>query len=321
MKKFLLLAVLVVAMITGTHGQTDVYFNINHLMGGATFSMNTPGVNNMGNDFEFSRLEYYISEISITHDGGQATVVEDFWILVDASESTNAYLGNFDVMEVEAISFFVGVGPDFNHEDPAAYASDHPLAPQNPSMHWGWSAGYRFIALEGSGGMNLNQAVELHGLGDQNYFQNTTMLSATALSGVVYLDVDADYLKALEDISVSSGAIVHGDYGAAQDCLENMRDHVFSEAGSVVSVKEENTVSFQVFPNPSSDGGFWIQMADLNSSDVEIRIIDAIGKVVQVERGIASHSKIRVDGLQAGIYTAVLTNSTGILESIQVAVR
>ncbi|MBK7304311.1 MAG: hypothetical protein IPI90_13940 [Saprospiraceae bacterium] len=26
---------------------------------------------------------------------------------------------------------------------------DSPLAFQDPSMHWGWTSGYRFIALEG----------------------------------------------------------------------------------------------------------------------------------------------------------------------------
>ena len=149
--------------------QNEVVFNIHQKMGEQSFQFNVPVKNNLGNDFEFTRLQYYISEISIIHDGGQKTDVEDFWLLVSADQDVSASLGVFNIEEVEAIHFYIGVDPGHNHANPADYPTGHPLAPQNPSMHWGWASGYRFIALEGKGSENLNQVVQLHGLWDDNY--------------------------------------------------------------------------------------------------------------------------------------------------------
>lgn len=315
------LAMLLIASV-GIQAQTDVYLNINHKMGISPFAFNVPSMNNMGHDVKFSRLEYYVSDIAITHDGGQVTEASDTWLLVDAGDDLYVNLGNFDVVSIEAISFFVGVGPDVNHEDPTAWPSDHPLAPQNPSMHWGWSAGYRFIALEGVGGMNLNQAVELHGLGDPNYFQQEIDLDVQAVSGIAVIDLDADYLRSVENISLSSGAITHGDYGDAKECLENMRDYVFSPAGSVVSVDDLDISSeLKVYPNPSTDGTFWVNCIIGSDSTYDLKVIDALGKTVFAETSLTGQSMEQVEGLAAGMYTVILLDANGILSSAKASVK
>jgi hypothetical protein len=306
----------------GIQAQTDVYLNINHKMGSEAFAFNVAATNNLDNDVKFGRLEYYVSEITVTHDGGLMTAIEDLWILVDAGEYTNINLGNHDVNNVEAVSFFVGVDPDHNHEDPAAYPASHPLAPQNPSMHWGWTAGYRFIALEGVGGAGLNQAVELHGLGDQNYFQNTTQLDASAVSGVVVIDLDADYLRAVENIGLTSGTITHGDYGDAQDCLENMRDYVFSPAGSVVGIEEnETSAQLNVYPNPASNGAFWVKSSLEAYSGYDLKVIDSVGKTVFTQLNLSGQNIQQVENLAAGLYTIVILEANGLIKSTKVAVN
>ena len=56
-------------------GQTPVRFQINHMMGASAFQYGQTGTNNLGHDFQVDRMEYYISEITLIHDGGQQTMV------------------------------------------------------------------------------------------------------------------------------------------------------------------------------------------------------------------------------------------------------
>lgn len=301
---------LLAALLTfGMNAQNTVTLNINHKLGNDEFNFSQPSINNLGHDFEVTRLEYYISEITIVHDGGSETEVEDFWILADASDDGSYELGSFDISMVEAIRFHIGVDPDHNHEDPASYASDHPLAPQWPSMHWGWSAGYRFVAYEGYSGANLNQTFQLHGLEDPNYFETTVDVTAEAMSGSVSINLDADYSLGLKDIQLTSGVIVHGGYGAAKECLENFRDYVFSEAGSVVSVSEEDAHQIAVYPNPTTNG--WINVRIDTNEIVSLRISDLLGKAIATYDNLIEGQIQQMQLPDAGMYLITVTKQTG----------
>ena len=173
MTKFVLSLTTLLLLSFSVMAQNTVQLNINHKLGTDVFAMNTAAQNNMGNDFNVTRLQYYMAEISIVHDGGTETTITDLYALVDASSATTLDLGSHNINSIEGVNFHIGVDQGKNHADPASYNMGHPLAPKNPSMHWGWTSGYRFIAFEGKGGVNLNQTFELHGLGDVNYFKVT----------------------------------------------------------------------------------------------------------------------------------------------------
>jgi cytochrome c peroxidase len=49
----------------------------------------------------------------------------------------------------QALRFTVGVSPAANHADPNRLGPDDPLHPLVNGMHWGWTGGYVFTALEG----------------------------------------------------------------------------------------------------------------------------------------------------------------------------
>ena len=102
--------------------QTNVELNIYHFLGEEPFAFEMGAKNNIDNDFNVTRLQYYIDGISLIHDGGQETLIEEFWILADGSESVKAELGSLPIENLESISFYIGVGPDYNHLDPAQYA-------------------------------------------------------------------------------------------------------------------------------------------------------------------------------------------------------
>ena len=65
-----LLLFLLLGSLTWGNAQTNVTLNINHLLGEEPFRLSTTAQNNLGQAFNFSRLEYYLAEISLIHDQG-----------------------------------------------------------------------------------------------------------------------------------------------------------------------------------------------------------------------------------------------------------
>ena len=74
-KVILTLALLLTSSIG--FAQTELVFNIQHKLNAYDFEINEPGMTNDSVVFTVSRLQYYVSEISVEHDGGQITAFPD----------------------------------------------------------------------------------------------------------------------------------------------------------------------------------------------------------------------------------------------------
>ena len=281
MKKFITLIFSFSFLLTlGTFGQTNVYFQVNHMLGASPFAYGTATTNNLGNDFNVSRLEYYFAEITLVHDGGMETVVPNLYILADAGTQVNEMLGSFSITNLEAVKFGIGVDSVNNHADPSLRPAGHPLAPRFPAMHWGWAAGYRFVAMEGNSGSGLGQIYQIHALGDDYYFETTINTSGSMQGNDLYIVLEADYEMALKDIDVSSGVITHGDFDEAIDLLNNFNLDVFSEGTFTVNREElVNAISFSVAPNPNS--GLSRLSVDAAYAGSLIKISDVAGRLIQ----------------------------------------
>ena len=278
MKKLILGLFVIIGF--GLQAQTDVYFNINHLLGSTPFAFNTTATNNINQDFQVTRLQYYIAEIKLIHDGGTETVIPDFWILVDASSSTNQLLGNFNITNLESIEFGIGVEGAYNHLDPASYPVAHPLGPKSPSMHWGWSAGYRFLAMEGKSGTNMNLTYEIHALGDTNYDHVSLTTTGVNTGAEININIDANYEMALKGISVSSGPISHGETGISATALVNFNTDVFAiGTGTPTGIHDNlNASMFSIYPNPSK-GTINIDTDNNVAGEIEVAVLDVRGQI------------------------------------------
>lgn len=303
MKRHLFIAFALISV--SVLAQTEVEVKINHQIQGQNFAFNQTAQNNAGHEFQLNRMEYYLTRFTIIHDGGNETAVHDSVVfLVNADNPQNMYLGNFNVSVIEGIKFHVGVHTPTNHEDPTQYSTAHPLGPKAPSMHWGWTAGYRFIALEGMGGEQFNQIIELHGLGDDNYHETTVMTGSSTVANTEVIEIFADYARGLESISVENGVIVHGESGDAAKLCDNFRDYVFS-ASTQASLDEVNSTSIKVFPSPSN-GAFEITWEE-NVQPTSISIFNQLGQQValyQVNKNNGFQGQIHTPGT----YIVVLTN-------------
>jgi hypothetical protein len=274
-KIFLLTLFLTTAQI---FAQKNVYLNINHKLGASPFALNQVAFNNYGNNFTVSRMVYYISGIKVVHDTGKVTSINNLYVLVDASGATNIDLGIRNIDNVEKIQFSVGVNAPVNNQDPAQWPESHPLSPKSPSMHWGWASGYRFVTMEGTCGNNLLQGMEIHGLGNGNYYQTEVVTNGEKNGNNINITIDANYTEALRNISLWQGLINHGETGEAQKILQNMRDFVFKVAGNSSKVNNIKSINaFMVVPNPSL-GYFKVIQDDMQSSIQSIEVSDMSGK-------------------------------------------
>lgn len=306
-------------LATCTFAQVNVKFGINHLVNGEELTETAVGSNDVKNDFSVGRLQYYISEIKVVHDGGTITAVEDKYILVDAFSPQMEDLGELDVTTVEGISFSIGVNEPVNKEDPAQWPAEHALAPKFPSMHWGWTAGYRFVALEGKTGPTLSTTYEIHALGTKNYFSTTVDTKAKMVDGSLVIGLNAEYANALAGIDLSSGIITHGDFGQAIDLLENFRDNVFSTADGVVSIDDvTSSLQFEAFPNPSASGSFTIKRSADNTID-RLEVIDIQGRKVY-EAFLGNRETLQVQLSKPGMFTVRVYNAQGMQGSKRLVV-
>lgn len=304
------LALLIVASVSA---QKTVKLNIDNLLKDKAFAYNQESQNNLNNAFKLTRLEYYISKISITHDGGQTTEAKDVYILVNASNNVAADLGSYNITTIENIKFYIGVNAPQNNQDPTQWPGGHPLAPRSPSMHWGWTAGYRFVAMEGKGGSSLNTTFELHALGNKYYYPIQIPVTGKDVGGELHIDLKADYTKSIENIDVSGGILIHGEDGPTIKLLQNFRDYVFtSGTGATNVLASVNTPvspnALSIYPNPTTTGTINIDIIDNSIDYTGVTVSDITGKEI-ISTNINSNSTNQIQLLEKGIYLISLMNN------------
>ncbi|MEO6759909.1 MAG: MbnP family protein [Saprospiraceae bacterium] len=280
MKKMFLSFLSVLALLAAVQAQSNLEIHLAARLGAAPFALNTP-VSAGNYEYKITRLEYYISEIKITHDGGLITPVTNMHLLVRPALDSMYNLGSFPAIQnVEGIAFSVGVDQAFNHLDPSSYPANDPLAPQNPAMQWGWSAGYRFAAIEGVAGTNFANTFEVHALGDANYKKvSLSAVAETQANGDKTIHLIADYSKVLKSINVAGGIVVHGSTGVAVTLLNNMQNFVFTaETSNVIDPAFAGT--FLLSPNPAQAGKAVATMSLPAGPDYRITLTDMTGRVV-----------------------------------------
>ena len=292
---------LLFCVLFGTaYTQNEIFIDFNHLLGDQNFALDTEQAQGNGMNFTFSRCEFYLSGISITHDGGQVTPIEDTWLLVRPAEQSIFSLGTHDITDVEAISWKTGVDQDMNHEDPSVLPADHPLAPQNPSMHWGWTSGYRFIAIAGLAGENVNLGWEIHALGDANYIADEILTGGVLSDGEVHIGITGAYENLIYNASIETGIVIHAEGGSAvSNVFNNMVNRVFTASdGTPVSIAKAKEIAFEVFPNPASN----ILKLQSDQAIEGFEILTTLGQKLSSTHLNLQSNQIDIASLPAGSY-------------------
>ena len=290
--------------------QTNVVLKMDQLLAGRPFAFAQTTQAEMGYYFNVTRLQYYVSEITLIHDGGQRTPVEDYHLLIDPSKDSVFFLGNFPVTDLEQIEFWIGVDSAHNHLDPAMYPANHPLALHVPSMHWGWAGGYRYIALEGYAGHTpsyLPNNYQIHTIAEENYRKVSLPVDEVLDGDTMRIPIRADYAMMLHKINVSLGLEFHSSIGPSKQISLNTR-LVFTPILTGNTYQPKQISRLDISPNPST-GFFTITMPSSMTGPLTFILTDMQGRTILEETVFTTPQTITFESpVVPGIYIVRLSD-------------
>ena len=310
MKKILSLTFVILFNYIIKGQNKEVAVVINHLYDGEVLNFDNTYIVGDNIPIRFDRIEYYIHLNSLISNQNIATDLIDKYILVNANQN-NYNIGEIELLDDDLISlnFNIGVEYNLNHADPSLQDSSHPLAPQLPSMHWGWAAGYRFAALEGMIDKNQDSIMETvfqyHPVDDSYYSDTITCNGIIENENNVTIFINANYNKLIENIGTDEGGVYHGIHEENGLLMDNFsRNNVFTVPENL-NLKE-TYVSIAVFPNPFSNT---IQL-NLNENSI-VKVYNSLGLLVDEFKFDKGQQQINTETLLNGIYILSIHSKSG----------
>lgn len=183
-------------------GSQDLNFADNYTIGSESTTAN------------FDVAQFYVSNIKLIKDDNSEIAINSYQII--SPDATNIDLGEIEEGTYTQIQFDIGIDSTTNHVDPTTYDLSNQLAPQSPSMHWNWNAGYRFLRVDGTFDSNADNMIseadttfQLH-IGLDSYLRTVTIPYPfeAANDTEQNLSVNAD-IAALFNYNLSESITVH----------------------------------------------------------------------------------------------------------------
>ncbi|MFN5879131.1 MAG: MbnP family protein [Flavobacteriales bacterium] len=299
--------------------QKNVFLNLSPKVGGIDLQMATDYTDLQGTTFNLDHFDYYLSNVEIIHDGGQSILIGDTVFLVEP-QNYSLYLGYHDLVEIEQINFGIGVPDNMNTQsgldaiDISVFPTGHPLSFQEPSMHWGWTAGYMFMIVGGNADSNsdgiADQYFELHNLGNQNYANVLLPVVPTYTnSNQIDIHVNCNVDVWLKDIAIQSVGIVHGSSGANGDVMKNPETEAVFTQDASANIGEDAAVVGEIFflTEQSSVKVVWTDVINATS----FILTELNGKSISTGDVVSDDGTVRFDDLTSGVYIFRLLGMSG----------
>lgn len=259
MKQFLPTLVLLLGCLSGLLAQSNaVVFRFQHRVGQEPLAIgSTVFALPDGTKALLTRGEFYISEVTLNTTAGNDLPLTNFYMLVNANAPNREYeAGTWPVGGITGLTLHLGVDSAHNHLDPSSYPAGHPLAHHNPSMHWGWTAGYRFMAIEGYLDKNGDGVPETlfqyHNLGNALYETAVLEGMKMAENGTLYIDLTLDYTRLFDKLDLTGNLTQHGSAPPNAAMMKNAATKGFltiQTASSTTSAAGSDAY-LRVSPNP-----------------------------------------------------------------------
>lgn len=289
----------------------EIVVNINHLYNNEVVNFDSTYLVGENIPIKFDRIEYYIHFNNLLSNQNIATYFSDKYLLVNASQ--NIYnLGEIELIDdnITSFNFNIGVASDLNHADPSVWETSHPLAPKIPSMHWGWAAGYRFVALEGMIDKNQDNVLETvfqyHPVDDSYYSDTITFNGIVESDDDITIFINANYNKLIENIGADQGGVYHGVHYENRLLINNMVNNQVFTTPNNLHVNHISSLD-NIFPNPFSD----LIHVNLNQNS-KINIYNSIGSLELSYELHKGNHYINTEGLKKGIYIICIRNKSEI---------
>ncbi|MGJ8673525.1 MbnP family protein [Rubritalea sp.] len=123
--------------------------DISHLSGASPLRLHSLSYQ-QAETYSITRLSYLLSQFSLQKEDGSWLELSDQFAYIDVSKRRTSFsLSEIPSGDYKALRFSVGVPKEQNHADPAQLSAEHPLNPNINQLHWDWTGGYIFMAIEG----------------------------------------------------------------------------------------------------------------------------------------------------------------------------
>lgn len=311
MKNLILIITLACFYVNTAYAQNkNLSFQFNHNVSGQPLELNKTifSIHN-GKKVKITRAEFYLSGVTLISESQDSFKIEDSYILANANKPAKQHeVGLFPENFIfNKISMDVGIDKIKNHEDPTLYPPTHPLGPKSPDMHWGWAAGYRFIALEGLVDNNNDgvpeQDFQFHSLGDDLLF--TALLD---LSGIPNIDtepfiIDLDYTKLFQAIQMTGNLFHHGSSALNRSLLLNAAKNDFMSPG-IVSSTIDHDLSY-IAKITQNNREIAIQFHESTSKRL-VSIINSAGQKLRESEVIHSYHQETLTEFMPGQYFMIV---------------
>lgn len=217
----------------------EMTFSINHVASVTELDFNSEYQLASNEMVTFRRLAYLLSNFYLVKTDDSKVELTNQYAFVNFGQGKTTFtLDDIPMGDYKAIGFSLGLDSAINHGDPNQYEIDHPLAPLNNSLHWGWEGGYIFTAVEGKTLGEDSNSFSFHIAGTQNRLDYKFPLDFTKSSKALNANLKYDILEIFKsptiyNISEDGRGIHSSDAPNATTLTMNMTD-VFT----LVSVNE-----------------------------------------------------------------------------------
>jgi hypothetical protein len=307
MKKLILSLSLFVSV--AAQAQSNVYIHFIPKVGGVTVNVSdlssTVYHDLNGIAFQIQAMSYYVSKIQLTHDGGQVINLDTPEDVLCVKINDNVFnLGSHNITDLEQIDFGVGVPQEWNHLDIAAYPVGHPLSFQdNPSMHWGWTAGYIHMALNALGDNNADdicdQAFQTHCLGDANYKNASVQLDAIPEGNDLHIYINCNIDEWIFGTDPGTTGVQHTETGVAVTVMKNVEIRDVFTPGAYLGLNEAQEIGNIFFHN--TENALTVGWKEMNGME-EYQLLDMNGRVIAQGNSALPAGNVTVNDVQHGCY-------------------
>ena len=187
---------------------------VHHLYDGKPLDFNQPTlIIASGETISVSRLAYLVSEPSIkTADDGQWLANREWFAFTDASKGDAIHeLGGLPRRSLDALRFYIGPDAATDQTDPSIYPPRHALNPTVNGLHWGWTGGFVYLAIEGNAGA-LGYSYHLAGAANR---MAVTLPAAIDLTHDTTVEIDFHVDRLFKDVSPLEQTSTHSREGDA----------------------------------------------------------------------------------------------------------
>jgi len=305
--------------------QTDIELNIQHKFGKSNYTPNQPYVDDENRVILINRIQYYFSNIELTHDGGQSVLVNKQHILMDG-ETALYNLGTVspEIQQLEALNLDLGVDPSLNNSRPVNHPVGHPLA--ESSMYSNDQQSYIFLAIEGmidtDGDQTPDKPFSFRATGDQ-LLRNMTIQATTSRNGNgIKINLVANIANWLKDIDLEFvGTQENGATDNETLCDNTDENKVFynvatTSVNALVSPQNQINVDSRLSIAPTIYYNFYtVEQLDMTITNVN-------GTYFIQRSNLDPQGDFYMDtDLASGIYIVIFTTPKGIRQCKRFVVR